>query len=88
MTCSRHHFCQCPLAFLICLISGEEKDSPVRFESFNLGMTTFLLPSLPKHLLPGRASSRARSQSTEPHRQVPGDSSGQTPSLKAWLEGG
>lgn len=48
MTRSRQHFYEYSLAFLICLISGEEKDSPVGFESFNLGMTSFLLPSLPK----------------------------------------
>lgn len=27
------------LAFLTCLISGEERDLPVEFEYFNLGMT-------------------------------------------------
>lgn len=85
MTCSRQHFCEYSLAFLVCLIPAEEKDSPVGFESFNLGMTSFFLPPPPQQPLPGRASSGARSQSTEPHRQVPGDFLGQTASLKAWL---
>lgn len=47
MTCSRQHFCEYSLAFLVCLIPAEEKDSPVGFESFNLGMTSFFLPPPP-----------------------------------------
>lgn len=78
MTCSRQHFYEYSLAFLICLISGEEKDSPVGFESFNLGITSFLL--LSPHLQ-NTFFLLELHQSIEPHRQVSGNFSGQTPSL-------
>lgn len=42
MTCT-HHPHEYTLAFLVCLISGEEEDSPVGSEAFNLGTICFLL---------------------------------------------